>query len=138
MPDEDQYLSADASTLNPKSGHNLVSYLAKILDKIGKSVNRRKQRSNSDSYQTLNALHDHCYSLPTTNACGRESIPRLTSLQLIQNCDNQSRAGSTKWVPERYRAAVYVSAGTIEAELFFNGQILRRKSFVNLNQIDLR
>ena len=85
----------------------------------------------------LDSLDDHRDSLAATDASRRQSVASSAAVQLVQHCQNEPRACRTERMSERDRAAVDVSTAAIESELFFHSQILRRKSLVHFDEIDI-
>ena len=56
----------------------------------------------------LQILHNHRDALAAADAGGREPVFRLAPAQLVQQRDQQARAGRTQRMPQRDRAAVDV------------------------------
>jgi len=86
---------------------------------------------------SVKALHHHRYPLPAADACRREPVLFLSTAQLIQKRDHQPRAGRAQRMSQRDRSAVHVHLVAIQTQFFLDRQILRRKRFVDFDQIDV-
>ena len=65
------------------------------------------------------------------------AVLRLAAPQLVQQRDQQTRAGRTQRMAERDRSAIHVDLLAIEAELFLDRQVLRGEGFVHFDQVDV-
>ncbi len=68
----------------------------------------------------------------------RVASPNFAPLfHLMQQRGRDPHAGATDWMAQSDRAAIYVQSIGVEIKFAVAGNHLRRKSFVELDQIDL-
>ena len=85
----------------------------------------------------LTLLNNDRDSLSTTYTRCCQTVTSPASMQLVENRQHQARSGRPKRMTQRNRATVDVGPGAIETQLFLNREILRRKCFVDFDQIDV-
>ena len=81
-------------------------------------------------------------TLPNPNAQGRQTVKRLFGckspfLHFMDQSGEDARAGTPQRMPEGNRPAVYVYHGLIKSKITEQRQRLHRKSFIQLNQLDV-
>src|SRR5271169_4128673 len=82
-------------------------------------------------------LDNHGDPLPAADAGGGEAVARVAAPQFEQQRQNEARAAGRQRMAESDRAAVHIYFIAIEAELFFDGEILRREGFIYFDEIHL-
>src|SRR5581483_8864811 len=91
---------------------------------------RRLRTARNDKTEKLprcilvQIFHDHCDSLPASDAGGPQAILLFPASEFVKQRDDQPRAGRTQWMSQRNRAAIHVDFFTIESQLLFDGQVL--------------
>src|SRR5262245_16590229 len=76
-------------------------------------------------------------ALAAADARGSQAALQISPSQLEHQRQQQAGSGHAEWMSQRNRAAVHVDLVAIEAQLLLDRQILRRKGFVHLDQIDV-
>src|SRR6187455_3122458 len=85
----------------------------------------------------LPALDQNGDTLSAADARACDSVFLLAGDELAAERQHEPRAGGAERMPERDGAAVDVCLLTIETEIFFHGEILRRERLVDFEQIDV-
>src|SRR2546427_3387354 len=82
-------------------------------------------------------FHDHRRSLAASNAGGAqaETLPRAPAGG--GQVDRDARAGCRERVADRDGTAVHVGLGAVEPQFLLDGEVLRRKRLVHLDEIEL-
>src|ERR1051326_3259680 len=88
-------------------------------------------------YISLHSFHDHRDALAPADARGRKSVASVAAMQFVQDSQNKARARCAQRMSKRDRTAVHVCTRTIQTEFLFHSQVLRRKRFVDFDQIDI-
>src|SRR5438477_12725477 len=83
----------------------------------------------------LDALEDRRDPLTAADAERREPVLALSLAELGDERERETRTRRAQRMAERDRAAVHVRLLAIEAELFLDGEVLRRERFVDLDEI---
>src|SRR5579875_257583 len=82
-------------------------------------------------------FHNHRDSLAAADARGCQPVALIAPPQFQEQGQNQPRAGRAQRMPQGYRSAVHVGFIAIQSQRFLDRQILRRKRFVDFDQIHL-
>ena len=90
---------------------------------------------SSSLADSLDAFENHGHSLATTNTRASNGVFAAATREFIREVRCDARAACAKRMTQRNGAAVDVRLFAIEAELFFDCQILRSERFVDLDQI---
>src|SRR3954470_9688114 len=90
-----------------------------------------------NSRPSVERFNDHGNALPAADACGRQAAPPAAPAQLEQHGQHQARPAHAERMAERDRAAIDVHLVAIEAELFFDGEILPGEGFVDFDEVDV-
>src|SRR3954469_396909 len=76
------------------------------------------------------SLDDHRDALSAADAGGGQAVGGLAPAQLVDEGEQQARAGRRQGMAERDRAAVHVGARTVEAQLLLHRQVLAGEGLV--------
>src|SRR5436853_2929720 len=109
--------------------------LAGIPFASSKSVAETPRTSRRGSL--VQGFHNHRNALAATDASGCQAVAEIVAAQLVENGDDQACSGGAKWMPKCDGPAVHVGFVAIETQNLFNRQILRGKSFVDLDAVHL-
>src|SRR5438132_486997 len=82
-------------------------------------------------------FHDHRRSLAASNAGGAQAETLPPAPQGVQQVDGDARAGCSELVADRDGTAVHVGLGAVEPQFLLDGEVLRRKRLVHLDEIEL-
>src|SRR5215212_3407198 len=112
---------------------------AAAFESGGKAAALQKSnvRSMSLTSAGLNTLDDHRNPLPSADARGGEAVALLAAAQLVENRQQEARAGGAERMAERDRAAVDVQLLLVDVELFRDREDLSRERFVDLDEVDV-
>src|SRR5580693_1189553 len=86
----------------------------------------------------LHALEYRCNALAHADAHRSQSIPAAPPAQFVQQRSDQPCAARAKGMAERDCTAVHVRPLGVQLEVTHARNRLRRKGFVDLDQVDLR
>src|SRR6266852_1951087 len=85
----------------------------------------------------IQGLNDHGNTLSAPDASRGQAVAQIVTAQFVQDSDDQARSRGAERVAERDGSAVYVGFVAIQSQNFFDGEILRGESFVDLYAIHL-
>src|SRR2546430_3257057 len=82
-------------------------------------------------------FHDHRRPLAASDAGGTQAETLPPAPQGVKQVDRDARAGRSERVANRDGTAVHVGLGAVEPQLLLDGEVLRRKRLVHLDEIEL-
>src|SRR5438094_9490961 len=93
--------------------------------------------STESSSSGREGFHDHRRPLTAPDACGAKAETLAPAPQGVEQVDGDARAGRSERVADRDGTAVHGGLGAVEPQLLFDGEVLRRKRRVHIDELEL-
>src|SRR5205814_2214246 len=108
------------------------------LPRAGTGPGDRKRLDRGAGHARLDALEDGRDALAAADAQRGEPVPAVPLSELRDEGEREPRARGAERVAERDGAAVHVRLLAVEAEILLDGQALRGKGLVDLDEVHVR